>query len=375
MGSDKIQKNNGGRLKILAVGDPHFKANNKRSTDILHQDVLDKISKTRPDLVVILGDTLHDFEQVLTPVHSRAVRFIRDICDRVRVILLIGNHDLCNNQVCFSEDHGFLALKQWPRCTVVDHPIVETIKGFKLLFTPFIPTGMYNEKLAEYLTPDLHCIFSHQEYRGANMHSSSDNKVIMLSEEGDRWPMDSTFTVSGHIHKYHRPQENIVYAGTAYPTGFGEEGMKSVSLLRLYPSEMGSKIKDIESDKTFVFRAKNVVIVHRRLKAECLAKKTVFIVCNDKSTYENLDLSGTAEYKIKISGTPAEIKTFLKQKCVKEWKKNGALITKNVIMRDRDELQNHSAPTDSFEKILYDKILGQPILEKKYEHYFGKIIG
>lgn len=362
-----------GRLKILAVGDPHFKANNKRSTDIFHKDILDKVAKAKPDLVVILGDTLHEFEQVLTPVQSRAIRFIRDVCSMVRVILLIGNHDLCNNQVCFSEDHGFLALKQWRNCTVVDHPIRETVKGFKLLFTPFIPTGMFKEKLADYLTPDLHCIFSHQEYRGANMHSANDGKDILLSEEGDSWPKDSTFTVSGHIHKYHRPQENIVYAGTAYPIGFGEEGMKSVSLLRLYPGNMGSKIKDTESNLSFVYRTKDVVITHRRLKTEFLAKKTLFVTCNDKSTYENLDLLETAEYKMKITGTPAEIKAFLKQKCVKEWKKRGVMITKNVIMREGERSAGPEAITDSFEKVLYKKINGDPILEKKYEHYFGKL--
>jgi hypothetical protein len=43
------------------------------------------------------------------------------------------------------------------------------------------------------------------------------------SVHGDAWPVDAPMVISGHIHDYQRPQDNVLYIGASVQNNFGDQ--------------------------------------------------------------------------------------------------------------------------------------------------------
>ena len=54
----------------------------------------------------------------------------------------------------------------------------------------------------------------------------------MISEDGDIWREDYPPVFSGHIHDFQRPQNNILYTGTPFQHGFGDNPDKFIINLK-----------------------------------------------------------------------------------------------------------------------------------------------
>lgn len=224
-------------IRILAIGDPHFKTNNSYETDIMHREVINVIKSRQPDSVVCLGDILDKFELIHVKVFNRVLSFIEDMANESKdVNLLIGNHDRPNNNVFLTEDHPFNAIKKWNNITVVDKVLIKEIKGAPFVLTPYVAVGRFNEALKtvelDYKTDDqvqhsnlqsMAGVFAHNEFYGAKMG-------IIKSVEGDIWPLNAPFLVSGHIHDYDQLQPNLYYTGTPIQHGMTDSGDKTISL-------------------------------------------------------------------------------------------------------------------------------------------------
>jgi DNA repair exonuclease SbcCD nuclease subunit len=212
-------------MKILVIGDPHFREGNVSDMDHfvtftvqfveLHQEI---------EFIVVLGDIL-DRHGVLHqhPFHQ-ACKFLHQLGSMKPTYVLIGNHDFDNPSKFLPDNHPFLMWKltQCPGVTIVDKPMIDR----NFVFVPYVPPGMFRQAL-EFIDPTLDflqtttAIFAHQEFRGCKMGP-------VVSEVGDPWPMDgisqSPLVISGHIHD-RQELPGILYVGTPIQNGFSDSYM------------------------------------------------------------------------------------------------------------------------------------------------------
>lgn len=221
-------------FKILCIGDPHFKKDNEDETNIMEKEILSVIDNKEPNIVVVLGDVMHNHGETYIGLFNRANKFLHSISKKMgkkNTFVLIGNHDRINNKVSIGDDHFFNLfkdIKDGP--TIVDDVMIVDREDHKFLFAPY----MEPSTLMDYVSPvlshnkieieDISTYFLHQEIKGCHIGNH-------LSEIGDEWLEEWPYVMSGHIHEWHMPQPNVCYAGTPMQVSFGCQGRKTISLL------------------------------------------------------------------------------------------------------------------------------------------------
>jgi DNA repair exonuclease SbcCD nuclease subunit len=304
-------------ISILAVGDPHFKTTNCSDTDNFSKQIIDLVTSRRPDVVVLLGDILDRHEHIHEKPLNRCVKFIETLTTLVapgHLAVLVGNHDRPNNSVFLTDEHPFRMLKGWDSKPIVAD-VVKTlsVSGHKLVFAPYVPPGRFTEALdtitwrAPYVHPgrftealdtitwrDAKVIFAHQEFFGAKMGA-------VVSEVGDKWPLDAPFVISGHIHDYDELQSNIIYTGTPTQHAFGDKEEKSVSWITV-----------------------GDVVKHERIFLNIIKKRTVTVTAQEITSFQ---LPENCELRLTITGTPAEIKAVSRLELLKTFSEKGVKIS------------------------------------------------
>jgi len=213
-------------VKVLCIGDPHIQVSNIPEVDLFIDRLIKLAIEKSPELIIILGDVLHTHERL----HSIALNKAYELINKMRLItktyVLVGNHDMYNNQQFLNENHWLSGMKDWDNTVIVDKVVYEIINGEKLVFIPYVPPGRFTEALCtlECDWKDSSCIFAHQEFAGCKMGA-------IVSIEGDKWPIDYPHVVSGHIHSRQIPQKNIYYTGSALQHAFGESEKNIIACL------------------------------------------------------------------------------------------------------------------------------------------------
>lgn len=212
---------------MLCVGDIHIKPTNVHLVDTLQHQLLEIVDREPVERVVLLGDLLDTFERVHTQALNRAYQLIHAIRERCPVVVLVGNHDLINNQQFLSDQHWMNAMKAWPGVTIVDRVVSQTAGDLRVVYVPYVPVQRFAEALetvgGEWR--DAHYIFAHQEFRGCKMGA-------IQSTHGDAWDPALPMVVSGHIHDTQRPQPNVFYIGASIQNSFGDQSDPRVLLIR-----------------------------------------------------------------------------------------------------------------------------------------------
>lgn len=209
-------------MKILIIGDPHFREGNVSEMDHLVKFTIQFV-ELHPEIqfIVVLGDIL-DRHGVLHqhPFHQ-ACKFLHQLGAMKPTYVLIGNHDFDNPSKFLPDNHPFLMWKltQCPGITIVDKPLREN----NYVFIPYVPPGMFRQAL-EFIDPEMNfleqtdIIFAHQEFKGCRMGP-------IISEVGDSWPPEEfdklPFVISGHIHD-RQELPGILYVGTPIQNGFSD---------------------------------------------------------------------------------------------------------------------------------------------------------
>ncbi len=65
-------------MLIAAIGDTHFRVDNISIVDTLIGELLKNLKEKNPDLIVLLGDILHDHERLHTIALNRAYHLIKE---------------------------------------------------------------------------------------------------------------------------------------------------------------------------------------------------------------------------------------------------------------------------------------------------------
>lgn len=200
-------------MSFYVIGDLHFKTDNTDSIRKFTEKVIPSIKEKNPDYIVVLGDVLHNHERLHTIPFNFAISFLKTLSELKPTYVLVGNHDMINNQQFLTEQHWMNALKNCDNLIVVDKIVELKIDEYLILFLPFIPTGRFKEALNTYEHDWKYAklIFAHQEFLGANLGGK-------ISEDGDAWKQKYPFVISGHIHGSQYVNENIFYVGEAIPS-------------------------------------------------------------------------------------------------------------------------------------------------------------
>lgn len=207
-------------MKILCIGDIHYRNASVIENDLLSKKIKEQIKKTSPDLVVFLGDLLHNHGTTYVQPFNQVTDLLYDVGQLCETMVIVGNHDYINNSQFLTSNHFLTPFKRFQGVTVVD----TVIKKGDFIFAPYVPP----DRLVEALNTvedwkSAKAIFCHQDFYGVEL-----NGIKM--EHGDKWPETFPLVISGHIHEHQWLQKNICYVGTPYMTTFAETDEKAISL-------------------------------------------------------------------------------------------------------------------------------------------------
>lgn len=214
-------------LRIVAIGDPHFKVNNAIQTVPFSRECARICEELQPDIIVVLGDTLNDNARKDVFAEMNALNFLLQLREICFVYLIIGNHDIPHKYDFMTGIHAFYAVKFWDGIHVVDTTITENVGDYLLTFVPYVPDGRFFEALdysKNWRESDM--IFAHQNFMGHSLSSR-------MSEDADVWRTDLPPMISGHIHIYENLPSNVLYVGTPYQQNYIDNSDNSISLLTL----------------------------------------------------------------------------------------------------------------------------------------------
>jgi DNA repair exonuclease SbcCD nuclease subunit len=82
-------------MKIVAIGDPHFKTDNIEEVNLFIQKIKQLCLREQPNLIVILGDLLHTHERIHVSALNKAYELIEILRNISKTVILVGNHDMC----------------------------------------------------------------------------------------------------------------------------------------------------------------------------------------------------------------------------------------------------------------------------------------
>jgi len=312
-------------MKILFIGDPHIKTDNHIDIDILLSE-LEKICQSITfDLIIVGGDVMHYHERIFTQALNKTLHFIKTLSKYAPIDILVGNHDMINNQQFLTSNHWLNVFSE-KNISVIDKPIKKQIDKFIFMLCPYVFPGRFIEALetVDKNWQECNVIFAHQEFKGCKMGS-------IISVEGDEWKQEYPQIISGHIHD-NQIINNIYYPGTPLQHSFGDSEKRIVCYI-----DENNKIINLDLN---------------------VPKKKIV-----KATLSTLPEIKETSMKIKLSATQEEFKLFKQSEQYKEY------IDKGVkIQLEKTKSEIHS-DQKTFQTILDDLILkdGNSLLKKIYK--------
>lgn len=332
-------------VTVLFVGDPHFMVTNIPEVELFIERMTELALEKKPNLIIIAGDLLHTHERLHTIPLNKAYELVDKMREISKTYVLVGNHDMCNNQQFLTENHWMNGMKEWDNTVIVDKVVTEEIDGVLFTFVPYVSPGRFEEALNTLPedAPDWKksdCIFAHQEFFGCKMGA-------IVSVEGDKWSLEYPEIISGHIHSKQKPQKNVYYSGSAMQHAFGESSKNIIAYLKYKGKQQEYELEEID--------------------LELPRKKIVYMDVENVDEYELPDTED--KIKITVSGVYDQFKALKKTKKYKNLVKDGVKI---VFKAKKIEYEN-----DVSEKVVneteFTTILDAIVNEQKdsylYETY------
>ena len=352
--------------KFLVIGDPHFKTSNVPESEDFIAKCIDLVNTECPDFIIILGDVLHEHERLHTIPLNIAYDFIKAMSSLTKTYVIVGNHDMINNQQFLNQNHWMNSMKEWPNTTIVDIPTTLHHNGKTYMFCPYVPNGRLREALSSYKTSSTNelvipdrtdtpsdpdptdpdptdpdptdpiwksstIIFAHQEFLNCKMGA-------IISQDGDSWDKSLPPVISGHIHHNQTLLDGyIYYPGSAMQNAFGDPN----NILAIVDVQSDSP-SDSPSDSS---SESNLLPYNLREIDLMLRKKR--IVYHDLDAIDTIDvdklLNSKDAIKLSLSGNYDDYKIFTKTPISKQLANNGIVI----VHKNKKQIKDKTIPTDS----------------------------
>lgn len=315
-------------MKVLAIGDPHFKTSNIKEVEMFLERIESLCIQETPDLIVILGDLLHEHERIHTTPLNKAYQFVKNMSKICFTYVIVGNHDLINNQQFLTTNHWMNAMKDWPNVKVVDD-VVQHENRF--ILCPYVPPSRFIEAISKIDNwQNYQAIFCHQEFYGCKMGA-------IISSDGDKWNKSYPDVISGHIHS-NQTIDNVYYPGSSMQHAFGESEKNIIPVLSWKDTKSTYDLKEIDLN---------------------LPRKK--IVYKDVDDLDNLEIKPSIDkVKISLHGSYEQFKVFKKSSKYKDLISKGIVI---VYKYDKKKIDNDIYKDCDFIDVLND------IIEKEKNPY------
>jgi DNA repair exonuclease SbcCD nuclease subunit len=292
-------------VNVICIGDPHFKTDNIPEVEMFMEKLEKLCIEKKPNFICILGDILDTHERLHTLVLNKAYEFIIKMRNIAPTYLLVGNHDMINNQQFLNTNHWMNSLKECNNVYIVDKIKTLTLNNHKFIFVPYTYPGRFIEALETIEDKDnynwkmVDCIFAHQEFYGCKMGA-------ITSIEGDKWNENYSNIISGHIHSKQKIQKNIYYTGSAMQNAFGESEKNIIAYITFNNNENNNyELKEID--------------------LELPRKKIIYKNIDELNNFDITKTNNNSidDIKLSISGDYEQYKAFKKTKKYKELEDNG----------------------------------------------------
>ena len=163
----------------------------------------------------------------------------------------------------------------------------------------------------------------------------------IVSQCGDKWPLENNLLVSGHVHDYDRLQPNMIYTGTPVQHSFGDSSEKTVSF--------------------FTFTDE---WTEERIDLGMMKKVTVYLTPEQVVNYQ---VPKDKIVKLVVKGEESEIKTVAKLDKIQQLKKEGV----KVVFKTT---QNTEVSSTTLPKMSYkDRFLSEIKKDLNAISWFNKI--
>lgn len=329
-------------MKILCIGDQHFKPSNIPDVNIFLKELENWLSTNPVDMIVSMGDLLHTNERLHTEALNKAVEYIDILRKYAHTYIQVGNHDLINQNYVGSP-HWLNFLKKYNNITVVDDIKIVNINDnnvkTKITLCPYVPDGRFlellNTRKGEW--EDSTLIFAHQLFDGAKMGS-------IIAENIEKWNEDHPMVICGHIHDKQHVQDNLYIVGSVLQEAFGETEDKSLLLIDTNNKQKISK--DHFTDIYFNIPRKKILYI-------------------DVEELENFDISTLKpgiEYKLTVDGIQEEFDAFKKTNFYKTLIKKVKIVFKHkrsFLVNKRETINEQSNKKKKFNEILEELIISE----------------
>jgi DNA repair exonuclease SbcCD nuclease subunit len=299
-------------MKILFIGDPHIKTDNHEEIDILILELKKICESNHFDHIIIGGDLMHYHERIFTQALNKSLEFVTCLSIFAPVHILVGNHDMINNQQFLTSNHWLNVFTHYKNVKIVEKPIVLKEKNkdstFTFLMCPYVYPGRFIEAI-ETVSNDwktYNVIFAHQEFKGCKMGA-------IVSKDGDEWSEEFPQIISGHIHDNQTPQKNIYYPGSPLQHAFGDTDKRVVCII----------------DEKGVITNLNLDVPKKTIVKKTVSDILGMIDKNNTELHSHL--------KIKLTATPEEFKVFKQTHQYKECIEKGVKIQLDAKPIKREE--------------------------------------
>lgn len=197
------------KMKILLIGDVHYKRDNTSQTQDFQNQVYSLIPQV--EHIIFLGDVLDSHAMVNIQILARFCNFVNGI--DIPITILVGNHDMTSNRVCCDPMENWMSLPGFgftkPNINVVYQPTKFCFgDGQKFLAMPYLYPDDWSKILEAVDLTNVKFVVAHQEFKGCKMGS-------IESIGGSIYDLDVP-CFSGHIHETQRVGQ-VLYTGSAFP--------------------------------------------------------------------------------------------------------------------------------------------------------------
>lgn len=356
-------------MRILAIGDQHFKLDNISQVEVFISKLKDHLEQEHYDLIVSGGDLLDTHERLHTQCLNKAIEYLKLLSTHSKTYVLVGNHDMINPSQFLTTNHWLNVIKEWDKTKynieIVDTPMIYN-GDYKLVFCPFVPDGMFTKALdtLESDWKDASMIFGHQTMDGVKMGSIEADGV-------EKWQEEYPNLVCFHVHDMQKVQDNLFYTGACMQHSFSENIKKS--LMQITITERTDELDEVENN--LVFFNKNVYI--RRLNVGVPIRKIIHCSVKDLEKMTCLDdviprvyRSSMFILKVVVSGNYNEFKLIKKTEHIKKLMSKYKLIFKQDVTSviEKDEIKLNYNREYAF-KNMFEDILKKEIGDDLYALY------